>query len=321
MKFQLKDLDNLVPLMDEIQLKFWQKGEGYLPSPELSAAVNVALALDRPLLLTGEPGTGKTELAYYLSQQFGLNPIIVFNAQTSSIKKDLFYQYDALGHFHWAQTNREGNKQLNQEDFEERLNLIRYEGLGKAIRRAANEQKKSVVLIDEIDKAPRDLPNDLLSAIDDLTFDVPEIPGAKKINYTCPKNLHPIIIITSNSEKNLPDAFLRRIVYFHIKFPDRKSLLEILKTKTVAFKNIDTNSLTDYFLSLREMPNLTKRPATAEFIAWAAFLAQTNFPTSKLQKIKTLSKMDIKLLNTSFSILAKTRDDLENMQSQLNKFT
>jgi MoxR-like ATPase len=299
------------------KVNFNEDPEGYIPSPELTAAVNVALVLGQPLLLTGEPGTGKTGLAHYLAHQLKLGDAIVFNAQTISTKKDLFYQYDALGHFHWAQTSKKDVDGLKQQDFEEKLNLIRYDGLGLAIRRAAKDKQRSVVLIDEIDKAPRDLPNDLLTAIEELSFDVPEISGEAKVSYRCPKELKPIVIITSNSEKNLPDAFLRRVIYFHIKFPEKAELLKILKSRTKGFEDIDLDAIADYFEGIRGNKKLNKNPATAELIAWSFLISYFRFPTHKLQKIEDLNEQEREILRLANSVLAKTRDDLEILNLSL----
>lgn len=287
-----------------------KKGEDiYLPSDELAAAVNVALAIGQPLLLTGEPGTGKTRLAYHIQQCFSdLEGPFVFNAQTGSSKRDLFYSYDALGHFQWAHNRGEV---ISPEEIERRF--IRYEALGKAIKLANEENKRSVVLIDEIDKAPRDLPNDLLAAIEELAFEVPEVPGDKPFRWDCKKNLPPIIVITSNSEKNLPDAFLRRVVYHHIQFPDTTKLLEILQAKKLTgLKKDDTEILVNHFLGIRER-NLSKDPATAELIAWANLLPKIGFPIHKLEDTAKLTDTERKLLYNSYGVLAKNQEDLKKL--------
>ncbi len=288
--------------------------EAYLPSPELSAAVNVALTLGQPLLLTGAPGTGKTRLAYHIKASFSnIEGPIVFNAQTGSVKKDLFYSYDALGHFQWAQN--QNNREISPEEMEKRF--IRYEALGKAIKLAAEDGKRSVVLIDEIDKAPRDLPNDLLSAIEYLAFEVPEMPGDPPRRWICPKQLLPIIVITSNSEKDLPEAFLRRVVYHHIEFPEIQKLLEILQAKNlVGLKKDDLPVLLNHFLNIRGK-SLGKNPATAELIAWASLLPKLEFPIHKLNDTAKLTDAERDLLFASYGVLAKNQDDLKKLIDQL----
>jgi MoxR-like ATPase len=278
----------------------------------LQAAVNVALALGQPLLLTGEPGSGKTQLAFHVATRFAnLYGPHVFNAQTGSTKRDLFYHYDALGHFHFAQATREQGGDLDPQIIEDRF--IRYEALGKAIREAEMDGKRSVVLIDEIDKAPRDLPNDLLAALEDLRFEVPEIPGEPKRVWTCPKNKPPFIVITSNSEKNLPEAFLRRVVYHHIEFPDGKKLLEILKAKNIVFPpDADLDAIVAHFEAIRGK-GLNKKPATAELIAWATLLPRIGFPTHKLKDATQMTDKELELLKTSYAALAKTREDLQKL--------
>lgn len=309
------------------KLQSWQENENqnnpslYLPSDGLVDAVNVALTLGQPLMLTGEPGTGKTQLAFHIAHFFGLGKPLRFNSQTTSTATDLFYTYDALGHF---QFNQNSDVALNNHAIEQKF--IHYNALGAAI--IANERK--VVLIDEIDKAPRDLPNNVLAAIEDLEFTVPQINKTYKAN----KEKQPIIIITSNSEKNLPDAFLRRVIYFHIDFPDTDILLSILALKSLdasVFQNKSSNEieilksqeqrklepLVAHFESIRNGLKMKKQPATAELIFWMQFLKKSNFDISKLADVKGLSDKEKAILLTSYSVLAKNKDDLELLRGNL----
>ena len=276
----------------------------YLPSQGLIDAVNVSLALGLPLLLTGEPGTGKTQLAHHIAWIFKLSKPLIFNAQTSSTVKDIFYKYDALGHFQHSQTNAEV---LNPAAIENRF--ITYHSLGKAIK----ENKRFVVLMDEIDKAPRDLPNDILAALEDLAFDVPEIGKS----YKASEENKPIIIMTSNSEKNLPDAFLRRVAFYHIPFPDAKQLLAILKTKTSSLSNTNLQAIISHFENIRATTDLRKKPATAELIHWALLLQKLKFDTNKLNHPEKCSNAEQQQLQMSYAVLAKTKEDLASLKNMI----
>ena len=277
----------------------------YMPSDGLIDAVNVALALGQPLLLTGEPGTGKTRLADHIAYIFKLGKPLVFNAQTSSTVKDIFYQYDALGHFQYSQTN---SQLLKPDEVEQRF--ITYQSLGKAIK----ENKRYVVLIDEIDKAPRDLPNDILAALEDLHFKVSEVGK----DYKATEENRPIIIMTSNSEKNLPDAFLRRVAFYHIPFPDAQQLLDILQSKVPSFSKSNLSALISHFEMIRQDANLRKNPATAELIHWVYLLQKLGFDATKLSDLKSLSIPEKEQLTMSYSVLAKTKDDMATLKGLVN---
>ncbi len=278
----------------------------YVPSQELVNAVNVALTLGQPLLLTGEPGTGKTQLAHHIAYFFQLGEPLVFNAQTTSNAKDLFYTYDALGHFQYNQNNPEA---LSAVQVEQRF--IRYQALGEAIR----AQVRKVVLIDEIDKAPRDLPNDVLAAIEAMAFDVSEVGKF----YKADNHLRPIVVITSNSEKNLPDAFLRRVVYYHIPFPSPEALLEIVSAKIDGYDQVALEPLVAHFNQIRtdKSLKLKKNPATAELIFWAMLLYSMGFDPQVLGN-GSLSPKDQETLLTSYSVLAKTQEDLKALRKKFS---
>lgn len=251
----------------------------YVPAPGLRAAVDVALALGQPLLLTGEPGTGKSQLADHIAWYFFGEKVKaeVVPIQTTSVAKDLYYRYDALGHFQYNQHEKDP---IPDKELERRF--IRYQGLGKAIK----AKKRLVVLIDEIDKAPRDLPNDILTALDRLEFEVPEL----KTSYRTERNLAPIVIITSNSEKNLPDPFLRRVVYYHIPTPGTKELLEIVGKKLTDISLGDQKVVVSHFELLRnEQSRLRKKPSTSELLLWADLLQKMNFSFALLAKGKKLN--------------------------------
>lgn len=209
--------------------------EHYLAPPDLAAAVDVALTLGMPLLLTGEPGCGKSALADSVAHELGLSRALHFVVKSDTEARDLFYRFDTVGRFHASQTEGADARPGN---------YISFAAFGKAILHAKppafgrelgvpdhavdhpGERTRSVVLIDEIDKAPRDVPNDILVEIENMRFDIPELSGAGgrqvRVGLDDAKNenqYRPIVIFTSNREKALPDPFLRRCVFYHLQFP------------------------------------------------------------------------------------------------------
>jgi MoxR-like ATPase len=261
----------------------------YKPDEGLVNAVNVALLLGKPLLLTGEPGTGKTQLAYSVAWELsakGLLPatsarVLKFETKSTSASRDLFYTFDVLARFHAAHSGGS----------EDNLDYLTFGALGEAILQAQEKSdalrwlppgfvhdgpRRSVVLIDEIDKAPRDFPNDLLNEIEDLYFRIPELQNARIGGSDVIADVYrPIIFLTSNSEKNLPDPFLRRCIYYHIPFPDRERLHEILLARLASVGGIGgplIEEAIDFFLQLRNEGTLKRKSSPAELIHWLVFL-------------------------------------------------
>lgn len=300
-----------IPDFNYLHLEQLKSESAYKISDQLKHAVDLALLLGQPLLLTGEPGTGKTELARHLASHFDpegkLGRFFVFNTKTTSTAQDLFYRYDALRHFQFAQ-NHPG--ELSDELIEK--NFIRYQALGEAIR----SNRRCVVLIDEIDKAPRDFPNDLLDVMDDLSFEVPELGwvGNRKISAD-PSN-RPIVILTSNSEKNLPDAFLRRCVFFHIEFPDDTTLAEIMELKLFNFTKTQTAAILQRFHQIRNVCS-RKKPSTAELLQWATVLKQYDLQDRiRIDTIESPAEEEKKVWHSTYGLLAKDSDDLKRVKEK-----
>ena len=294
----------------------------YIADEGLRDAVNVAISLSRPLLVTGEPGTGKTELAFSVAQELELPDPFVFHTKTTSMAKDLFYEYDALQHFQDARTS---DDKLNKQEY------VQYQALGLAILRAmtiadtsdypddvrqhlipkyiSEKPSRAVVLIDEIDKAPRDFPNDILNEIDKMIFTVRETG----LTHQASRAYQPIVIITSNSEKNLPDAFLRRCMYYHIEFPDKERLKIIVEKHLGELPFMD--GALDHFFRIRKEKGLKKPPATAECLTWLSILASMLDDTAL--DFKLLKENQIDAILTSYSILVKSKADLDRIKAPL----
>ena len=280
----------------------------YIVPEKLMNALKLAIYLGQPLLLTGEAGTGKTQLAYAAADFFGLSKPLIFNTKTTSKAKDLLYTYDSLSHLHYVQAHPHDELTINEIE----RKFVRYQALGKAIR---SENERRIILIDEIDKAPRDLPNDILDVIEQMWFEVPEIDRTDDNKFIGKTANRPIIILTSNSEKNLPDAFLRRCIFYYIEFPTPEKLIEILKTKFTNDNYTDQqwDLIVSHFTKVRKSLK-RKKPATAELIFWVRALEKQNFDVNKINKPEEMNEQEKLILQSSYSILAKNTDDLANLK-------
>jgi MoxR-like ATPase len=227
--------------------------------------------VEQPLLVVGESGTGKTMLAWSIASELGLLPVLEFHTRSDHRARDVLFVVDNLRRFYDAQVQNERSRDLE--------NYITWQALGEAIR----SDTPRVVLIDEIDKAPRDFPNDLLDEIDRMEFRVPDLRGEP---YRA--RHRPIVIITSNNERQLPDPFLRRCVFHFIEFPTKK-LGEIIRER-LGHLNL-SDRLVDVairrFLELRDPAlRLEKRPATGELLAWVKMLTRANVDPESLTRLE-----------------------------------
>lgn len=234
----------------------------YLPSAELVEAVNLAILLERPLFLKGEPGCGKTQLARAVAYELGLN-YEAWYVKSTSRARDGLYTYDAIGRLRDAQLAASGIQDGSTERAKNPTAYVRFEELGRAFL----NEKRTVLLIDEIDKADIDFPNDLLRELDEQRFKVEETAEEYQAKHP------PIVFITSNDEKDLPDAFLRRCLFHHLKFPSRERLIEILNVRFQKASPEIMEKALARFLKLRQDMELDKGAAgkkvsTSELIDW-----------------------------------------------------
>ncbi len=236
----------------------------YVATDDLKVAVNAAVTLRRPLLIKGEPGTGKTVLAHEISKATGA-PLIEWNIKSTTKAQQGLYEYDAVARL------RDG--QLGEERVHDIRNYIKRGKLWEAF----TSPELPVLLIDEIDKADIEFPNDLLQELDRMEFFVYETGETVKAAE------RPIVVITSNNEKELPDAFLRRCFFHYIKFPERDTMQEIIDVHFPGIQKILVQKALEIFYNVREVPGLKKKPSTSELLDWLKLLLHEDMPLDVLQ--------------------------------------
>ncbi|MFV0410082.1 MAG: AAA family ATPase [Paracoccus sp. (in: a-proteobacteria)] len=237
----------------------------YVAPPDLALAVNAAVTLERPLLVKGEPGTGKTELARQVAASLDL-PIIEWNVKSTTRAQQGLYEYDAV--------SRLRDSQLGEVRVHDIGNYIRKGKLWQAFEAPA----KVVLLIDEIDKADIEFPNDLLQELDRMEFHVYETGETIRAVH------RPVVIITSNNEKELPDAFLRRCFFHYIRFPDADVLRQIIEVHYPGLKPRLLDEALSQFFEIREVPGLKKKPSTSELLDWLKLILAEDLAPEDLKK-------------------------------------
>ena len=221
----------------------------YIVSPELQRCVRVAMAMGKPLLVKGEPGTGKTMLAESVSQAMGM-PLYRWNIKSTTKAQEGLYHYDTVQRLY--------DSQFGGTHVEDIRHYIKLGPLGQALK----SPQQTVLLIDEIDKADLEFPNDLLWELDRMEFYIPETGDTIRANY------RPVVIITSNSEKELPDAFLRRCMFHYIAFPEPEEMDRIVRTHFPELDHVLLEKAMELFYRLRRIPDLQKKPGTSELLDW-----------------------------------------------------
>ena len=256
---------------------------GYVAAPELLASVNVAIALEKPLLVKGEPGTGKTMLAQAVAEALGME-LLIWSIKSTTKAQDGLYVYDTVQRLYDSQFGADVS------------DIGKYIKLGK-LGEAFKKTEQCVLLIDEIDKADIEFPNDLLWELDRMEFYIPETKETVKAA------VRPLVIITSNAEKELPDAFLRRCIFHYIDFPDAEMMERIVR---VHFDDLDDRLLKqalESFYAVRALRGLQKKPSTSELIDWVQALQIGGIPASRIEKEMPFA-----------GVLLKKNEDLDTLE-------
>ena len=264
--------------------------KSYIATVYLSLSVNAAIALERPLLIKGEPGTGKTMLALEVAKSLDL-PLIEWHIKSTTKAQQGLYEYDAV--------TRLRDSQLGDERVKDISNYIQKGKLWEAF----TSEKQAVLLIDEIDKADIEFPNDLLQELDRMEFYVYETKETVKATT------RPIVIISSNNEKELPDAFLRRCFFHYISFPDRETMKEIIKVHHPKVKEKLVKEALDIFFDVRKVPGLKKKPSTSELVDWLKLLMADDLPDEILK-----NRDPSKAIPPLYGALVKNEQDVQLLE-------
>lgn len=273
--------------MATTRLLDYKGSSDYIVSDELRNSVNIAVALQKPLLIKGEPGTGKTMLAGSIAESLGMN-LIIWNIKSTTKAQEGLYMYDTVQRLY--------DSQFGESDVSDIKKYIKLGKLGEAF--LSGEQV--VLLIDEIDKADLEFPNDLLWELDQMSFYIPET------KETITARHRPIVIITSNAEKELPDAFLRRCIFHYIAFPDPEGMEKIIAVHHPRLEKRLLEQAMETFYMLRNISSIQKRPSTSELIDWLQALVVGGISPNKI-------KQDLPFLG----VLLKKNEDLDTILNQL----
>ena len=265
----------------------FQGSQNYVASEELMRSVNIAIALQKPLLIKGEPGTGKTMLAEAISQALG-KKLIIWNIKSTTKAQDGLYVYDVVQRLYDSQFGNEGVD-----------DIAKYVKLGKLGEAFASEEQV-ILLIDEIDKADLEFPNDLLWELDKMEFYIPET------KETIHAKQRPIVIITSNAEKELPDAFLRRCIFHYIEFPDAEQMEEIIHVHFAHVEEHLLQQVLDTFYWIRGLYNIQKKPSTSEVIDWIHALVLGGMDPDKIRQTVPFA-----------GVLLKKNEDIDTLNRYL----